>query len=539
MPLERLALLSLLGFAFPAAAQFEGRIVSPDGALEGVVVSARKSGSPVTVSVVSSADGRFSFPAARLEPGSYALRIRATGYELEGPKSIDLGDGAGSAVELRLRKAADLGAQLTNAEWLASFPGTPEQKKFLYSCVGCHTLERVAKSSHDAAGFVQVMKRMAGYANNSHVERPQVRLVARDPMRDFGPNIERDAAYLATVNQSTGAWTYTLQTLPRAKGKSTRVVITEYELPRKPMMPHDVIVDADGIAWFSMFDEQFLGRFDPRTLKYEEYAIPVQRADYPKGTLDLEVDPQGNLWLSHMFQSGAVKFDKRTRRFTAYPLPKELQNEHSQQSMVGPQRWTVDQKLWINDAGIPGLHRLDMQTGKWQTWKPYENMKGPHSVYGIYADSKNNIFFMDFGGENVGRIDAQSGKLTLFPTPTPRSRPRRGRMDAEDRVWFAEWRAEQLGMFDTRTEKFTEWKVPGPYTAPYDVVRDKQGRVWTAGMNSDRVLRMDLETGEYAEYPLPSQTNIRRVFVDNSTTPPTFWVGNNHHASIVKVEPLE
>jgi len=83
MPLERLALLSLLGFAFPAAAQFEGRIVSPDGALEGVVVSARKSGSPVTVSVVSSADGRFSFPAARLEPGSYALRIRATGYELD------------------------------------------------------------------------------------------------------------------------------------------------------------------------------------------------------------------------------------------------------------------------------------------------------------------------------------------------------------------------------------------------------------------------------------------------------------------------
>jgi streptogramin lyase len=207
--------------------------------------------------------------------------------------------------------------------------------------------------------------------------------------------------------------------------------------------------------------------------------------------------------------------------------------------MVGPQQWTVDHKLWINDAGIPGLHRLDMKTGKWETWKPYENMKGPHSVYGIYADSKNNIFFMDFGGENVGKIEAATGKLTLFPTPTPRSRPRRGRMDAEDRVWFAEWRAEQIGMFDTRTEKFSEWKVPGPYTAPYDVVRDKTGKVWTAGMNSDRVLRLDLETGEYAEYPLPSQTNVRRVFVDNSTTPPTFWVGNNHHATIVKVEPLE
>ena len=38
-----------------ALAQLNGRIVSPDGALEGVVVSARKEGSPVSVSVVSNA----------------------------------------------------------------------------------------------------------------------------------------------------------------------------------------------------------------------------------------------------------------------------------------------------------------------------------------------------------------------------------------------------------------------------------------------------------------------------------------------------
>src|SRR5207237_6590757 len=84
---------------------------------------------------------------------------------------------------------------------------------------------------------------------------------------------------------------------------------------------------------------------------------------------------------------------------------------------------------------------------------------------------------------------------------------------------FAEWRAEKIGMFDTKTEKFREWPVPTPYTAPYDVVLDRTGKVWTAGMNTDRVLRMDLETGDFTEYPLPSQTNIRRVFVDNATKP--------------------
>src|SRR5260370_1552724 len=152
-----------------------------------------------------------------------------------------------------------------------------------------------------------------------------------------------------------------------------------------------------------------------------------------------------------MFQSGCVNFDKKAEKFQAFPLPSGSVNENCQQSMVGPQRWTVDRKVWLNDAGIPGLHRLDMATGKFETWTPYKDTKGPHSVYGIYADSKNNIFFMDFGGENVGKIEAATGKLTLFPTPTSRSRPQPGRMDREERVWFAQCRAAKIEMFVTTT----------------------------------------------------------------------------------------
>jgi len=40
-------------------------------------------------------------------------------------------------------------------------------------------------------------------------------------------------------------------------------------------------------------------------------------------------------------------------------------------------------------------------------------------------------------------------------------------------------------------------------------------------------------------YLLPHETNIRRVFVDDSTARPTFWVGSNHGAAIVKLEPLD
>src|SRR5262249_7490238 len=54
-----------------------------EGAMEGVLVSAKKAGSTVTVTVVSDAQGRYSFPRARLEPGRYALRMRAVGYEMD------------------------------------------------------------------------------------------------------------------------------------------------------------------------------------------------------------------------------------------------------------------------------------------------------------------------------------------------------------------------------------------------------------------------------------------------------------------------
>src|SRR5256885_15209327 len=135
-----------------------GRVSSAEeGAMEGVVGSAKKAGSMVTVSVVSDERGRFAFPSSKLGSGSYSLKIRATGYELDGQGSVEITLALPVEVDLKLRKVRDITPRMTNAEWIASFPGTPEQKKFLYGCVGCHTLGRVAKSKHDAAGSLQGM----------------------------------------------------------------------------------------------------------------------------------------------------------------------------------------------------------------------------------------------------------------------------------------------------------------------------------------------------------------------------------------------
>src|SRR5436305_8221666 len=102
-----------------------GQVTSAEeGPMEGVIVSAKRDGSTVTVSVITNEQGRFSFPAGRIEPGRYSLQIRAVGYDLEGPKTAELTGAAPAAVDLKLRKTKNLGKQLTNAEWMMSVPGS-------------------------------------------------------------------------------------------------------------------------------------------------------------------------------------------------------------------------------------------------------------------------------------------------------------------------------------------------------------------------------------------------------------------------------
>jgi streptogramin lyase len=539
----------LLRAQAPAAAALAGRVTSmEEGAMEGVYVSAKMTGSTITVSVMSDGQGAYAFPRARLAPGTYAVTIRAVGYELDPPGAVTVAADKPAQLDLKLHKTQDLSVQLSTGEWLMSFPGTDQQKRNLLNCAMCHTLERVARSRYTAEQWPRILGRMSNYAMTTTPLRPQVRpqrpqdgARAADEVTISVPT-QRESEYLSSLNLSAVTrWSYPLKTLPRPTGKSTHVIITEYDLPRFDAMPHDVVVDpSDGMLWFPDFGHHYLAKFDPKTAKVTEYQIPLSIPTAPTGSLVMGFDRDGNIWFAQMFQSGVGRFDKKTEQFSLFPLPKELYG-YSNNAMVSPQSMHVDGKVWMNDVGLRGVRRVDPKTGAYETFEPYKNLNDgePHSMYGIAADSQNNLYLMDLGNRYITRIDARTGKVAMFPSPTPNSGPRRGRFDAEDRLWFAEFYANKVAMFDARSHDFKEWPMPAPYTSPYDAVIDRAGYIWTGGMSNDHVVRVNSTTGETFDYLLPRTTNIRRVDVDNSTSPPTLWIGNNHGAAIVKVEPQD
>jgi virginiamycin B lyase len=509
-----------------------------EGAMEGVVVTAHKDGSIVSVSVTTDAKGHYAFPENRLEPGHYSLAIRAVGYDLSAPAAGDVVAEKTTNVDLKLDKTKNLAGQLTNAEWMMSFPGTEEQKAFLLNCTSCHTMERIARSTHNVDEWMQVVSRMMGYGAVSQPVKPQPML---DRSRAGNPEQYRQAAeYLATVNLSAvDKWAYELKTLPRPTGRATRAIVTEYSMGRNTTEPHDVQVAKDGTIWYSDFGELFISKFDPKTLKLTEYPIKKFKPDAPVGLLSLEPDKEGKLWFDTMYQGSLGNLDPKTGEIAYYPLAPEFNDVRVQLNFVGL-RHDVDGKVWTKSVGTQDIFRLDLASGNWEKLHPTDSLP-PGRHYGIYqviSDSHNNLWLAEFDDGHLGKIDAKTLQVTWYTPPTLHSRMRRLEIDDQDRITIAEYRANKVAVFDPKTEQFTEYSLP-PYTFPYRAQFDKNGELWASTMSTDRVVRLDPKTGTSVEYLMPGDTNMRTVALDNSTKPVTFWVGGNHNHSLVKVEPQD
>jgi virginiamycin B lyase len=529
-----------------------------EGRMEGVLVTARPAGGPIAVTVISDSQGRYAFPASKLQPGKYALAIRAAGYELAGQAGTEIGSGKTAHADIKLVKTKDLASQLTGAEWMMSIPGSEKQKRALFRCDQCHSLDVVAKSTYDAEGWPSALTRMQLYwLGNSTFTHP---VSPPRPPKEYpvDPELVR---YLSSINLSGGktTWAYELKTFPRPRGPDTKVVITEYELHRAGSMPHDVSIDRDGKVWYSDFLNPYIGRLDPGTGEAKEWTLPLLRPGLPQWSLVLELDKQGNPWTPRFYQGcAATMFDVKNEEFHTLSAPAEYNGDRADcsQGSLG-----ADGMVWLRDSRRDMLYELNPKTGEARAFDAYPpgspKYSGPsrlfyfgvdekfgagavHDTYGMAVDPKGDPIYCDMGGSTIGVLDHTTGQVTLYPTPTPDSAPRRGSVDPAGRFWFGEWVASQLGMFDPQTREIKEWRPPTPWSGLYRATADKNGDAWAGGMSTDYVYRLNPKSGEWREYLLPTLGGeIRDIKVDDSRTPETVWVPLVHAGRIAKIEPLE
>src|SRR5579875_227186 len=384
-----------------------------EGPMEGVLVSAKRVGSTITVTVVTDKQGHYSFPANRLGPGQYLITARAVGYQPTQPELAATVGQNNIEYDIKLQKTSDLADQLTSAEWVMSAPGTPAQKASLFACTQCHTATQVFRSTYDAAGWLPTLVRMRNYDPGSTLSYP-VPLPYHNGPR---PGDKEFANYLSSINLSGGrtTWSFPLKSLPRPTGEETRVIITEYDLPRADAAPHDAIMDSNGIIWYDDDRQAILGRLDPRTGQTKEWSLPVVKPGFNPGSLNLAIDHAGNVWIARLFQAAVARFDPKTGKITTWREPAKYDNVHSRTSHLAV---TPDGKVWFADTFNRRMNLLDPATGRITSYPAFPNWKWSwatdmgsgdrgkkpegHFIFGVGSDSRDWGVFADKAGSNIG-----------------------------------------------------------------------------------------------------------------------------------------
>jgi streptogramin lyase len=520
-----------------------------EGKMEGVVVSAKRPGSTIMVSVSTNAQGQYSFPQDRLAPGAYDITMRAIGYALK-PTVATIPSGGSAQLDLTLAKAAPdvFALQMSNGEWVQSAPGTPAQKMALLRCLDCHGLQRPFFSKDNASEMAVTLQRMSAHSSNASPNFPFFNQNASEILS--GPpnkGQEELGAYIASINLSTGeSWPYRLQTQRRPTGKSTQAIITTYDLPDYAA-PHDTLLDKAGNVWFSDFQHQRISKLDPKTGKVAHYPVPVSKPGFPTGGIMITMDKDGNIWEGMMGQAQIAKLDPKTGKVSVYLAP-DWNKGDTRVTMIDGLHSNVDGKLWTKTNGGPDpghankLYQFDLATEQFHEVLPPAG-KRDIAGYGLVTDLDNNVYSLDNNPtqRQIWRTSAKTGETTYIDLLAGVGGARRGHIDSQNRLWFSQFHANRYAMYDPKSGKVTAWDVPVAYAGAYDVGFDDVKYAWGADMSTDLVQRLNVETGEWSSYLLPTSINTRHIDVQKSTTPgvlSSMWTEGQQTSKLVHIEPL-
>src|SRR5689334_5010054 len=93
---------------------------------------------------------------------------------------------------------------------------------------------------------------------------------------------------------------------PAAVGE-LKVTIKEWDVPTKGAHPHDPAVGGDGALWFTEQLQNKIGRVDPKTGAFKEYALKIEDS----GPHGLVADSEGNIWFTGNFARYIGKLDPK------------------------------------------------------------------------------------------------------------------------------------------------------------------------------------------------------------------------------------
>ena len=504
--------------------------------LEGIGAQLISDRTAIRTTVYTNETGQYEFPV--LEEGTYTLRIaRPLEFKPYVQESVQI-QGRTDLPEIALERVSDgefipstpeVVAQLSGVEWLMNLPGTAQEKKlFSNLCTHCHSYQQIFRNRFNEDDWLLIVSRMQRAGGSP--------LVNWDPNEPPNANDRILAGWLARIRGPESEYPQGLITLPWPQGRATRVVITEYEMKRRLLAPHDVHGDSQGNIWYTAHRTPYSGMLDPQTGTITEYRIPATREEDTEGAVPgthrLWVDQNDIVWFSEQWDHFLTGLDARTgetvKRF-GFP-------SHYRLNSSGFSNFAMDEAGYVYETNIHReMIRIDTRTGE---VKPYPF---PEQVSGVYDNviSPDGRYWVGGQGNRLGLWDTKSEEYWEYQTRSPYINFSRGGFDRQGVAWFGGRGSGILVSLDTNNRRMREYFPPIPYPTVYEAQADKNGEIWVAPIQAGRFLRFNPRTEQWIAYPTPEPySHNRRAWIDNSTDPVTVW-WVDHNGWIVRMQPLD
>jgi virginiamycin B lyase len=495
----------------------------------------------VRTTVYADRNGRYEFPS--MQAGLYTLRIaKPLQYKpfrrdvrIDGPSELD--DIVLDRISLSelLPPSAGIESQLSGAELLWNLEGTAAEKQTFNKGCGCHSYQQVFRNRFDERSWRLIVHRMLHYSG-APIVNPSAGGGRANPEEE-----QRLVAWLVRI-RGPESKDQPIMTFPPAHGVGTRLVVTEYELPRVLLSPHDVSGDSKGNIWFTSHKTRYIGKLDPKTGIINEYALPLTPGVLP-GTHRVFVDKNDIVWLSENWAHHLTRFDPKTEQFVQMRIETRtpINSPGFGNFAISP-----DGSVWSAEPGQSqngAVIKIDPSSGVAKVVGQYPFI----GVRGTYDNTISQDGRYWAGGSPAGEgnsielLDTRTGKMLEANTGARMSTPARGGFDPYGNPWFG-GRGGALLELDVKSGLMREYWPPipdAPFTRFYEAMPDKNGEVW-GGVNFGRgFVRLEPKTERWIEYVLPEPFSYdRRTWIDNSTNPVTVWY-IDYNGYVVRLQPLE
>ncbi len=308
-----------------------GKVTDKNGPLEGAYIGAHGDGKTFTTYVMTDNRGQFVFRG--LAPGSYAVFTRIPGFRKLIKDRITVKKGKISQADFQVEPETEfmtLLNQASNSELLESLPLPRAQVNALDGrCSSrCHGASYYLNARFTEKDWLLIVSKMESITPVADMNPPIMRSQGEPPRRgsDTGTDKEiystsggkgsiRDDAHIAeylTKISGPDSREFPIKFQPRATGKLTRAVVTEYQVPRAGAYAHDVLLDPrGGFAWYNDWRANYVG-------SVTEFLIPTPWS-LAYNAIGDGVNKVG--WTVPHMSDRMVKADVKTGQVVEFPLP--------------------------------------------------------------------------------------------------------------------------------------------------------------------------------------------------------------------------